>query len=174
MLKPHVRRLYLQVEKIAHEAFHIPREDFVLINVNFDLKQKSQENKDAVVLVNPKSFEGKPNKIGILTLEKDVEYYFKLNIPNQNSSRATVIIFWQTWHWYGTFAMVPLSLHAFFTEHREKDPAAPNSCSICLEEGDSLRTEYVFTCTHRFCIDCIRRLYTTKPCPLCRATRYKR
>ena len=77
MLKPHVRRLYLQVEKIAHEAFHIPREEFVLINVNFDLKQKSQENKDAVVLVNPKSFEGKPNKIGILTLEKDVEYYFR-------------------------------------------------------------------------------------------------
>lgn len=176
-LKPHVHRMYLQILQIAREILPTRNEDISLINLNVDIKKKIRENKgegeEVVVLVNPDSFEGKPHKIGILTMEKEVEYYFKLYVPNNNTPKATVMVLWQTWQWYGTFAHVSQSLGDFFREHLEKDPAAPMTCSICLEENDLLKTEYVFKCSHRFCTDCIPKLQMDNPCPLCRSDRLK-
>ena len=42
----------------------------------------------------------------------------------------------------------------------------PDDCAVCLEEIKELQVVTLQPCKHKFCIDCVKKLFA---CPLCRS-----
>ena len=165
-MSKHVLQLHKEILQISEDCLGA-KICVVDLNKNFDHTRMQ---------ANCKTFHEDPDRVGVLTLNKDTKSWFSqvnqngvLNTPT--SSKSTVFVYWRTWVHYGSFTYIHKTLKTFFEKYRDTDPQAPLGCAICLEEHDRLQIQGVFACDHMFCRLCVAKyiVATADPvCPLCR------
>jgi hypothetical protein len=164
--KPHIRQLLQEIKAIANKTLE---NEAKIVYLNDEIKSRlSQEQLqagDGCVLPDPGMFHKTENdkKVGVIVKEK-----WNNRLFSSLDNKATVVVYWRTFVWYGTFRHVKKTLETFFVDYEQKDAQAPLDCCICLESNDTLRLEYVFECTHQFCIQCVPKI-AHSVCPLCRS-----
>jgi hypothetical protein len=164
--KPHIRQLLQEIKAIANKTLGNQAD---VVYLNDEIKSRfSQEQLQAGgggVLPDPGVFHKPENnkKIGVVVKEAWNKLLF-----SSFDDKATVVVYWRTFVWYGTFRHVIKTLETFFVEFEQKDAQAPLDCCICLESTETVRLEYVFECTHQFCVQCVPKI-ARRVCPLCRS-----
>lgn len=137
--------------------------------------EPSRTRTEWVVVPDVSFFHERDDAIGIFTREKATGNVFDRCFSKFYGKRVTVIVFWRTWMWYGTYRDVGKTLGAFFETMRSKRSSETLECCVCMEDSSTLRLEYGFTCDHLFCTECLKNVIcstdteTCRTCPLCRA-----
>lgn len=163
-MKPHIFQVLKQIEEIANKTLE---NEAIILYLNDEIKSKVSPERLRLggVLPDPSTFHKPENnkKVGVIVKESWNQLLFE-----NMDSKATVIVYWKTFVWYGTFRHVPKTLDSFFVEFSQRDVNAPLDCCICLESNQTLRLEYVFHCEHQFCVQCVPKI-AHGVCPLCRS-----
>lgn len=164
MSKEHIRQMLRHVENIS---FDVLQHHTNVVLLNDEIKKRVRIQEDDCVLPDPTVFHREENrfKVGVITKEKWCASLFEYH-----DMKTTVIVYWRTWMWYGTFRQVHKTLAAFFKEFKDQDVDAPLSCAVCLDSDQNMRKEYGFRCNHLFCLECLSKLAQAQnTCPLCRS-----
>jgi hypothetical protein len=144
--------------------------EHVIVDVNKMLLERDDGQKDVLMFPNPQMFHDDCTKIGVLTFERKFQHIFDsyLGAERKSAPKVTVIVFWSTYMWYGTYKCVPKSLLFFFKQYKDTNKDEPLYCTICMDTNDTMKLEFVFKCTHLFCTECIPKIKEIV-CPLCRS-----
>jgi hypothetical protein len=164
--KPYIQQLLNEIRTISSNVFERKK---TIVYVNDWMKSKANrlqlEVEDSSrVWPDLRVFHKDDSIIGVHVKDRENAYLFE-QVPD---AKATVMVYWKTWLWYGNFKHVCKTLSSFFKEFKDKDNNSPLECCVCLEASEELRMEYVFHCDHQFCIQCVPKI-AGGTCPLCRS-----